>query len=292
MTHAPHQENTVELSLNQATTRPYPLIETAEAAARAGIRHIGLWIEPVEEIGIARTRQLLADTGLSVSSVCRAGFLADKDGAELRSAIDGVKRALDLSQAVGSPMLTLIAGGLPAEDRSIRHAEQRLRTALEELEPHARAAGVRLALEPLHPLFVESRSIITTIGQALRVVSDFPAETVGILIDAYATSWDPDFHDDVLAASLRIAGYQVSDFALPLPVPENMNGRLFPGDGNIDLAALTASVLRAGYAGPVEVEIFNDDIWKLPLQTIIDRTVASFNRHVTEPLNALERELV
>lgn len=286
------EENTVELSLNQATTRPFPLIETAEAAMRAGIRHIGLWIEPVEEIGIARTRQLLADTGLSVSSVCRAGFLADKEGAELRAAMDGVKRALDLSREVGSPMLTLIAGGLPEHDRNIRHAEGRLRALLEELEPHARDTGVRLALEPLHPLFVLSRSVVTTIAQALRVVNDFPAETVGILIDAYATSWDPNFDDDVLTAGSRIAGYQVSDFALPLPVPENMNGRQFPGDGNLDLAALTASVRRAGYSGPVEVEIFNEDIWELPLQTIVDRTVDSFARHVAAPVNVLESQLV
>jgi sugar phosphate isomerase/epimerase len=91
-------------------------------------------------------------------------------------------------------------------------------------------------------------------------------------------------------AGPRIAGYQVSDFALPLPVPENMNGRLFPGEGSIDLASLTASVRRAGFTGPVEVEIFNDDIWKLPLETIIERTVAGFNRYVAEPVNALERQ--
>jgi sugar phosphate isomerase/epimerase len=281
----------MELSLNQATTRPYPLIATAEEAMRAGIRHIGLWIEPVEETGIARTQQLLADTGLSVTSVCRAGFLADKEGKDLRAAMDGVKRALDLSHAVGSPMLTLIAGGLPAQDRSILHAEQRLRTTIEELEPHAQEAGVRLALEPLHPLFVDSRSIVTTIGQALRVIEDLPVETVGILVDAYATYWDPSFHDDVVEAGPRIAGYQVSDFSLPLPAPENMNGRLFPGEGSIDFASLTASVRRAGYSGPVEVEIFNDDIWKLPLETIIERTVAAFNRYIAEPVNALERQL-
>ncbi len=284
--------NNVELSLNQATTRPYPLIETAEAAMRAGIRHIGLWIEPVEEIGLARTRRLLSDTGLSVSSVCRVGFLADKEGAELRAAMDGVKRALELSSEVGSPMLTLIAGGLPLHDPSIRSAENRLRGLLEELEPHARAAGVRLALEPLHPLFVQSRSVVTTISQALRVVEDFPVESVGVLIDAYATFWDPNFDDDVLAAGNRIAGYQVSDFTLPLPVPENMNGRLFPGDGSLDLGALTSSVRRAGYAGPIEVEIFNEDIWRLPLQTIVDHTVDSFSRHVAEPVNARERQTV
>ncbi len=282
----------MELSLNQATTRPYPLVAIAEAAMRAGIRHIGLWIEPVEEIGMARTKRLLADTGLSVSSVCRAGFVADKEGAELRAAIDGVKRALDLSYDVGSPMLTFIAGGLPAGDRGIRSAELRVRAALEELEPHARAAGVRLALEPLHPLFVGSRSVVTTIAQALRVVAGLPVESVGILIDSYATFWDPNFHDDVAAAGARIAGYQVSDFALPLPTPENMFGRLFPGDGETDFAPLTASIRRAGFTGPVEVEIFNEDIWKLPLETIISRTVDGFKRHVGEPLNELERQPV
>ncbi|WP_177179957.1 sugar phosphate isomerase/epimerase [Arthrobacter sp. yr096] len=286
------EENTVELSLNQATTRPYPLIATAEAAMQAGIRHIGLWIEPVQEIGIARTRRLLADTGLSVSSVCRAGFLAGKEGAELKEAMDSVRRALDLSHEVGSPMLTLIAGGFPEHDRSIRNAEDRLRARIEELEPHARETGVRLALEPLHPLFVQSRSVVTRIAQAHRVIKDFPAETVGILVDAYATAWDPTFDDDVLAAGPRIAGYQVSDFALPLPIPDNMNGRLFPGDGSLDLGSLTASVRRAGFIGPVEVEIFNEDIWELPLQTIVDRTVDSFARHLTQPLNALERQPV
>ncbi|MGH7752452.1 MAG: sugar phosphate isomerase/epimerase family protein, partial [Gemmatimonadales bacterium] len=156
--------------------------------------------------------------------------------------------------------------------------------------PYARDAGVTLALEPLHPLFVGSRSVVTTIGQALRVIQDFPQEDVGILIDAYATSWDPRFHEDALAAGPRIAGYQVSDFALPLPVPENMNGRLFPGDGELDLAALTNSVRGAGFTGPVEVEIFNEEIWQLPLETIIERTVAGFRHHITERTNVLEHE--
>jgi sugar phosphate isomerase/epimerase len=285
-----NDDENLRLSLNQATARPYPLIDTAEAAMRAGIRHIGLWVEPVEDTGVAHTRRLLADTGLTVSSVCRVGFVADKEGAELRAAIDSVKWALDLAHEVGSPMLTFIAGGLPADDRDIRHAETRVRTALEELETHARTAGVRLALEPLHPLFVGSRSVVTTIAQALRVVKDLPVESVGILVDAYATFWDPDFHDAVVAAGPRIAGYQVSDFALPLPVPENMNGRLFPGDGQIDFTPFTTSVRHAGFRGPIEVEIFNDDVWKLPLETIINRTVASFNRHIAEPVNELERQ--
>ena len=289
MTSKEDQVIPMELSLNQATTRPYSLVETAHAAARAGIRHIGLWIEPVEELGMAATRSLLAETGLSVSSVCRAGFVADKEGAGLRAAIDGVKRALDLSHEVGSPMLTFIAGGLPAGNRNIKAAEGRVREALEELVPFARAAGVRLALEPLHPLFTNSRSVVSSIAQARRVIAELPVETVGLLVDAYATSWDPSFDEEVLAAGTRIAGYQISDFALPLPVPENMNGRLFPGDGEIDFAPMAASIRRAGFTGPVEVEIFNEDIWRLPLEAIIEKTVSSFAGHLNN--SSLERQV-
>ncbi|MCM3780770.1 sugar phosphate isomerase/epimerase family protein [Microbacterium hydrocarbonoxydans] len=266
----------MELSLNQATTRPYGLAETAAAAERAGIRHLGLWVEPVEQTGLAETRRILSDHGLGVSSVCRVGFVADKDGAELRGALDGVKRGLELSHEVGAPMLTFIAGGLPSGDRDIVRAGQRVRDALETLVPFAEDAGVRLALEPLHPLFVTSRSVVTSIAQALDMIRDLPVTAIGILIDAYATFWDPRFAESAAAAGERIAGYQISDFALPLPEPENMNGRLFPGDGEIDFAPLNGAVRAAGFSGPTEVEIFNDDIWALDLDTIVDRTVRGF----------------
>lgn len=266
----------MELSLNQATTRPYGLSETAAAAARAGIRHLGLWVDPVEQTGIAETRRILADHGLAVSSVCRVGFVADKEGAALREALDDVKRGLELSQEVGAPMLTFIAGGLPSGDRDIARAQLRVRDALETLAPHAEDAGVRLALEPLHPLFVTSRSVVTSIAQAVDVIRDLPTAAAGVLIDAYATFWDPRFAESAAAAGERIAGYQISDFALPLPEPENMNGRLFPGDGEIDFAPLNAAVRHAGFSGPTEVEIFNDDIWALDLDTIIERTVHGF----------------
>jgi len=269
---------TVELSLNQATTRPYSLTDTARAAADAGIRHIGLWVEPVLELGTARTVALLAETGLDVTSVCRVGFVADKEGAALRAALDDVRRALDLSAEVGAPALTFIAGPPPAGRRHLALAEGRVRDALTVLEPHARAVGVRLALEPLHPLMYSDRSVVTTIRQALRVIEGLPAETVGILLDAYATFWDPELAESIAAAGERIAAYQVNDFALPLPVPENMNGRLLPGEGEIDLVGLTDLVLQTGYDAPVEVEVFSDELWARPLEEIVSRTVRAFDR--------------
>ncbi|MCQ4080872.1 sugar phosphate isomerase/epimerase [Streptomyces sp. RB6PN25] len=279
-----------ELSLNQATTRPYALPETAAALVESGIGWIGLWVDPIQELGVGPTRALLAESGLSVSSLCRVGFVADKQGADLRTALDDTRRALELAHELGALQLTFMAGALPAWDRDLRAAEHRVRDALEKLAPEAQSAGVRLALEPLHPLFVNSRSAVTTVAQALRVIEPLPHDAVGLLVDAYAVSWDSELRTSLQAAGPRIAGFQVSDFALPLPLPENMNGRLLPGDGELDLARLTADVVDAGYLGPVEVEVFNDAVWALPLKEIVTRTRSGFDAAVTHRLTLAQKK--
>ncbi|QZY50912.1 sugar phosphate isomerase/epimerase family protein [Leucobacter tenebrionis] len=268
----------MKLSLNQATTRPYGLPETAAAAAAAGIEHIGLWLEPVQQIGTAATRALLRDTGLTPTSMCRVGFVADKQGTALREALDATRHALDVCAEVGAPYLTFIAGGLTANDRSISNAELRIADALGELVPHAQQTGVKLALEPIHPLFVHDRSVVTTVRQGLRVVEELAVEHVGLLIDAWATFWDPELESSLADAGSagRLFGYQINDFTLPLPLPENMNGRVMPGEGTIDLPGLTHSMIEAGYRDPIEVEVFNEELWRLPLEVIVARTVESF----------------
>ncbi|GGM62184.1 sugar phosphate isomerase/epimerase family protein [Microbacterium saperdae] len=274
------------LSINQATTRPYALTDTARASSAAGVRHLGLWLEPVAELGAAETVRLLDETGIRATSMSRTGFVADKSGAALHSALDDVRRAIELSAAVGAPTLSFIAGGLAPGDRDLRAGAGRVRDALEVLAPEARAAGVRLQLEPLHPLFATSRSVVTTVRQALGIIEGLPVESVGILVDAYATFWDADLHDALLAAGERIAGYQVNDFVLPLPAEDHMLGRLLPGEGGIDLDAITASVIQAGYTDPIEVEVFHEQLWALPLETIIERTVRTFTTAVVAPITA------
>lgn len=273
------------LSLNQATTRGYGLEETARAAADAGIEQIGLWIEPVQELGLAKTKKLLRETNLVVSSICRVGFVADKSGAELDKALNDTRAALELSAQLGAPALTFIPGGLPQGSVDIHAAQQRVRQSLELLVPDARKTGVRLAVEPLHPLFVEDRSVIASIAAANRLIADLPSDAVGLMIDAYANWWDSEFDAEITKAAGRVAGFQINDFKLPLPLPELMNGRLFPGDGVIDLSGMYDSIRRSGYQGAIEIEIFNDDIWALDLKTIINRCVASFEKSIINSAN-------
>jgi hypothetical protein len=62
------------LSLNQATVKYAFLADALAVTGEAGIRAIGLWREPVAEVGLEKACTLVADSDLRVSSLCRAGF--------------------------------------------------------------------------------------------------------------------------------------------------------------------------------------------------------------------------
>lgn len=270
----------MKLCLNQATTMPYGLEETIKAAGKAGIENIGLWVEPVEQAGVGAVRRWLNESGITPTSMSRVGFLANKRGSDLEAAYDAVRRALDMCAALGVPTLAFVAGGLHEDERSIRKAEGRVRDALETLMPDIVQSGVKVMLEPIHPLFVNDRSVVTSVGQALRVLDGLPSGNFGVLVDSWATFWDPDLEESLKRAGRedRLTGYQINDFTLPLPLPNNMNGRLMPGDGCIDLQSMTQWVADTGYSGTVEVEVFNDEIWKLPLDEILQLTVESYEK--------------
>ena len=63
-----------------------------------------------------------------------------------------------------------------------------------------------------------------------------------------------------LVIGWRIASFQVCDWITPLP-PDALLSRGMMGDGHIDFQRLLRLVTEAGYAGDIEVEIFNADVW-------------------------------
>jgi len=153
-----------------------------------------------------------------------------------------------------------VVGGLPPGSRDLAGARRRVAEAIADLAPYAAERGVRLALEPLHPLFCADRSVLSTLDQALAVADEHRAEVVGVLVDAYHVWWDPALEDAVRRAAGRIGGYQVCDWVLPLGA-DVLLARGMMGDGHIDLPGLTALVDAAGYQGDIEVEIFNAELW-------------------------------
>ncbi|MBC6462787.1 sugar phosphate isomerase/epimerase family protein [Actinomadura sp. HBU206391] len=258
------------LSLNQWTTRRWSVPEAVDGCVRHDLGAIGLWREPVAEHGLAATAKLVRDAGLRVSSLCRGGFLTAGD----RASLDDNRRAVDEAEELSAAALVLVVGGLPGVvpgegpqpgfSRDLAGARERVAEALAVLAPYAGERGVRLALEPLHPMYCADRAVLSTLGQALDLAAGYPVEQVGVVVDTFHVWWDPELSAQIARAGGpnggRIASYQVCDFLAPLPA-DVLLGRGMMGDGIIDFGPLTAAVTSAGYTGDIEVEIFNAEIW-------------------------------
>lgn len=269
-------------SLNQATIKYATLPEAVQVAGHAGYESIGLWREPVQAIGLDKAVGLLADSGLRVSSLCRGGFFTAPDGPQRDRALDDNRVALEEARRLGTDTLVLVCGGLPAGDHDLAGARERVRDAIGILVDDAASAGVRLALEPLHPMYAADRAVINTLGQALDIAEQFPAEAVGVIVDTFHLWWDPELIRQIgRAGKERITGYQVCDWITPLPA-DSLLARGIPGDGHIDFAPITRAVAATGYSGDIEVEIFNADVWNRPYADIA-AVVAERYHQLVEP---------
>lgn len=265
------------LSLNQITTKTWSLPEAVRGCAESGVGWIGLWRDKVAEAGVDEAAKLVRHHGIGVSSLCRGGFLTgiEPDG----SPVDGVtmtKDAIDEAARLGAGVLVLVVGGIAGND--LARSRQRVADAVGELAPIARERGVRLGLEPLHPMQCAERSVLSTVDQALAIAAEHPAEAVGVVVDEFHVWWDPRIEESIAAAAGRIAGFHVCDQLVPLPDP--LLGRALPGDGPIDHRRLRACVDAAGYDGPIEVEVFNADLWRQPGDEVLAKVIRSYRDHV------------
>ncbi|RLK52466.1 sugar phosphate isomerase/epimerase family protein [Microbacterium telephonicum] len=286
------------LSINQATIKHADLATALRVTADAGVQAIGLWREPVQEVGLATAARMLTDSGLRFTTHCRSGFFTMPEGPARRASIDDNRVAIEEAAtlaAAGAPgstaILVLVVGGLPPLGepgaRDLVGARERVRDAIGELAPDAVAAGVTLAIEPLHPMYASDRCVVSTLGQALDIAADFPADVVAATVDTFHIWWDPDVLASIARAGAegRIATYQVCDWKTPLPA-DVLLSRHYPGDGVIDFASLTDAVVATGYDRDIEVEIFNEQIWATDPAVAVAVAVAGFAASVSPHLPA------
>jgi sugar phosphate isomerase/epimerase len=262
----PGDPRLARLSLNQRTTANWSLAEAVDGCVRAGLPAIGVWREPLAEVGLERGKDLIEAAGLRVSSICRGGFFTDPDGFD--TALESNRRAIDETASLGAATLVLVAGGLPEGDRDLPAARQRVAEALALLVPYARDHGVNLSIEPMHPIFAADRGVVSTLGQALDLAEEFDPSDVGVVVDTFHVWWDPDVEVGIRRAAGRISSYQVCEWITPLPA-DTLLSRGMMGDGHIDFANLTRLVAETGYRGDVEVEIFNAEVWAADPDSVV-----------------------
>lgn len=258
------------LSFNTMTADRWSLAEVIDACAQYGIEWIGPWRHKLAELGVEEARRRIDAAGLKVSSLCRGGFFtapnADEDN----------RRAVEEAAALGTDALVLVCG--PPATKDLQAARDQIARGIERLLPYAIEHGVRLGIEPLHPMMIGERSAIVTLGNALDIAERIGEDGVGVVIDVYHTFWDPQLPAQIARAAGRIVGYHVNDW---LPATQHtLLERGMMGDGIIDLHGFSAMIEAAGYVGPVEVEILNPAIWDLPRDELMTLTVERFERCV------------
>ncbi|MEV5318002.1 sugar phosphate isomerase/epimerase family protein [Streptomyces sp. NPDC052687] len=265
------------------TVKQLSLPELAEACGHLGVRNVGLWREPVQAYGVEATAELVRDAGLTVTTLCRGGFLTATDPAERARALDDNRRAVDEAAALGTDTLVLVSGGLPVGSKDLHGARERIADALAELGPYAERHGVRLAIEPLHPMYAADRCVVSTLTQALDLAERFPAHQVGVTVDTYHLWWDDRAPAEIARAGAagRIHTFQLADWTTPLPEGV-LNGRGQIGDGAIDMREWKGYVEAAGYTGAIEVELFNEALWARDGREVLAETAARFIEHVMD----------
>jgi sugar phosphate isomerase/epimerase len=252
------------LSLNLMTVDHWSLPEAVERCAAAGIGTVAPWRHQLDP-GSSR---VIREAGLRVSSLCRGGFFT-APGAD-----DDNRRAVDEAADLGAPVLVLVCG--PPVDGDLPAARAAIAAGIERLLPYAADHGVRLGIEPLHPMMIGERSAIVTLGEALALARRFDSAHVGVVVDVYHVFWDPALEHDLAGADGLIAGHHVCDWLVP--TPDLLAGRGLMGDGIIDLPRIRGLIEQAGYDGAIEVEVINPALAAVPPDALLEDIKARFAR--------------
>lgn len=246
-------------AINQLTTKRWTLAEAIDGYARHGVGGIGVWVEYVDAAGLAAAARMLRDAQLFVPCLCTSAWVNITEPSAYRSAIEENKRRIAMAAEIGARCLVVVPGGLAAGERDLDGARSRVEDAIGELLPEARAAGVALGLEPLHPMYAGDRSCLNTFGHCLDLVERLGAGT-GIVADLYHCWWDPDFAAGLArAGAARILTFHLCDWLVP--TRDVYQDRGMVGDGVIDVARYRVILDTMEYDGPFEIELFSKLDW-------------------------------
>jgi sugar phosphate isomerase/epimerase len=266
-----------ECAINTATLGfQAPIGEVIEAIARAGFGGIAPWRREVEGNDVAAIARHIREAGLKVSGYCRSPYIPASTRTEFLANIEANKRAIDDAATLGAASFVMVVGSLPKGSKDIGSARAQVREATATLLEHGKKAGVRIGLEPLHPVYAADRSCLTLLSEALdwceAIEGSLSNPWLGTVIDVYHVWWDPNLARDIAraGAAKRIFGFHVCDWLVP--TEDVLNDRGMMGDGVIDVPAIRRMVEDVGYAGAVECEVFSSkNWWKRPM----DETLAT-----------------
>jgi len=255
------------------THKPWTLRQCVDAFTQAGVGGISVWRNVIEPIGVNEAASILRDSGLNVPALVRGGFFPAINAADRQKAIDDNRRCIDEAAAINAEMVVLVVGAVPG--MPLEEARRHVMDGIGAVLPHAVERGVKLAIEPLHPMYAADRSCINRMREAREICEQLKSRMLGIAVDVYHVWWDPDLKQEIELAGQQhtLFGFHLCDWRVH--TRDLLNDRGLMGDGCIHLKQIRQWVLDAGFTGMDEVEVFSDEYWAMDqhayLKLIVDR---------------------
>lgn len=261
-----------KLAIHTITTKPWPIEIAADRFASLGVGGITVWREALNGRNISQTGQMLRDRNLKIISLCRGGFFPSTSNKDKKLAIDDNKKAIEEAAALGAPMIVLVCGAHPSI--SLSESRQQIKAGIEAVLPFAEAYNIKLAIEPLHPMYADARSAINTLSQANDMAEAFNSPWVGVAVDVYHLWWDEALQSQIMRCgkNQNLFAFHICDWKSP--THDLLLDRGLMGEGCINIPEIRGWVEAAGFDGYNEVEIFSSFYWETSqddfLRKIID----------------------
>ena len=249
-----------KLCIHTITTKPWDIETAIKKYAKSGVKGITIWRQWLEGRSLATVRRSIKDVGLTVVSTCRGGFFPSTSPKKRHDAIDDNKRAIDEAEALGAPMVVLVCGADP--EQSLEDSRKQIHDGIQACLDHSKAANVKLAIEPLHPMYAADRSAINTLLQANDMAEAINNSFIGVAVDIYHLWWDPDLEQQIYRCGKagNLLAFHICDWRIP--TIDMLNDRGLMGEGCINIKQIRGWVEKAGFDGFNEVEIFSNRWWQ------------------------------
>jgi len=266
------------LCIHTITTKPWSIEEAAKNFSANGVKGITVWRDALSGRNIKQTGEMLRQHGLSVVSLCRGGFFPAKDTARRKEAIDDNRRAIEEASELGTNLIVLVCGADPAQP--LGDSRKQIFDGISQVLPEAKAAGVKLAIEPLHPMYADTRSAINTLAQANDMTEELKSPWVGVAVDVYHTWWDPQLQNEIVRCGKNrsLLAFHVCDWKSP--TVDMLNDRGLMGEGCIPIRKIRSWVEAAGFNGFIEVEIFSNIYWKQDQSVFLNNIISAYKTYV------------
>ncbi|MBN2292548.1 MAG: sugar phosphate isomerase/epimerase [Pirellulales bacterium] len=266
------------LCVHTITTKPWSIEEATDRYASAGVKGITVWRDTLEGRNVAQVGQALRNAGLEIVSLCRGGFFPAPDTAGRQKAIDDNLRAIDEAHDLGAPLIVLVCGAVPGQplEESRKQISDGIQTVLDRTDE----AGVNLAIEPLHPMYADTRSAVNTLRQANDMCEAIDSPRVGVAVDVYHLWWDPELEAEIARAGRmkRLFAFHVCDWKTP--TLDMLNDRGLMGEGCIDIRQIRGWVEQTGFDGFNEVEIFSTRYWNMDQAEFLEQIKDAYLQYV------------